>query len=256
MGGLITGLMTGFLIAPDTAQLDQQTSELEATIKNLQADLESKNRQFGNLQIALLQKDALVADLLSQSQAKSETIANLLSQIHDSDVINTNLQSQIETLTSDILILEQQLETEVLSILFSPNGGCENEIIDWISRANTSIHILIYSFTLDSISDALVEAQNNGIEVQVIFEKNQITEDSEYQKLEIAGISVRNDTNSMAMHDKIMIIDGIVVFTGSFNWSANGEQFNNENLIVINSTYVATIYEEEFEKIWEASIPG
>jgi phosphatidylserine/phosphatidylglycerophosphate/cardiolipin synthase-like enzyme len=52
------------------------------------------------------------------------------------------------------------------------------------------------------------------------------------------------------MHDKIMIVDGKVVLTGSFNWSNNAENENNENLLIITSTSLATTYENEFQKIW------
>jgi len=55
------------------------------------------------------------------------------------------------------------------------------------------------------------------------------------------------------MHNKVMIIDGIIVITGSYNYSANAENYNNENMIIILSDYIAGIYEKEFEKIWNQS---
>ena len=164
------------------------------------------------------------------------------------------LQGNITIYKEKIDRLQSQINITILRIYYSPRGGCESQVIKWIRRANNTIHVLIYSFTLDSISDALIEAHNRGVEVKVIFEKNQITRYSEYQKLKAAGIQVRNDTNPAYMHDKVMIIDGIIVLTGSFNWSAHAERENNENLIVIRSIYVASIYEEEFNKIWDKSI--
>jgi phosphatidylserine/phosphatidylglycerophosphate/cardiolipin synthase-like enzyme len=56
------------------------------------------------------------------------------------------------------------------------------------------------------------------------------------------------------MHDKIMIVDGKIVLTGSFNWSNNAENENNENLLIITSTSLATTYENEFQKIWNSSV--
>ena len=81
-----------------------------------------------------------------------------------------------------------------------------------------------------------------------------MTKHSEYQKLKAAGVPVRNDTNPGLMHNKVMIIDGKIVLTGSFNWSVSAEKKNNENLIVIRSLYVARVYEEEFDKIWNNSV--
>jgi len=113
---------------------------------------------------------------------------------------------------------------------------------------------MIFSFTLDSISDALIEAYNRDIEIKVVFERSQISQYSEYRKLSEYGIQVRNDTNSRFMHNKVMIVDGIIVLTGSFNWSTNAQENNNENLIVVKSTEDAERYEEEFTKIWNEGI--
>jgi len=188
-----------------------------------------------------------IAELDRQVSGLQAERSNLQSQISD-------LELQVTVLTGEISELRQRLEIEVLGVYFSPRGGCEDQVLHWIDRANASIHVLIYSFTLDSIGDALVDAHNRGVEVQVVFEVQQISQYSEYQMLRAAGVAVRNDTNSNLMHNKVMIVDGMIVLTGSFNWSSSGENENNENLIVVNSTYIAGIYEGEFRKIWDESI--
>jgi len=175
-------------------------------------------------------------------------------RIADLETEITELNTQVIVLMGEISELEHELKMEILGVYFSPKGGCEDQVLYWIDRANVSIHILIYSFTLDSISGKLIEAHQRGVEVRVVFEKQQVTEYSEYSILKAAGISVRNDTNPDYMHHKVMIIDGILILTGSFNYSAHAEEENNENLIVIESTYVAGIYEDEFQKIWSSSI--
>jgi len=161
------------------------------------------------------------------------------------------LETQNAALQAEILSLRSR--TGVMGVYFSPKGGCESQVIYWISRANVSIHILIYSFTLDSIGDALINASSRGADVKIVFEKSQISIYSEYNRLKTAGIPVRNDTNPDLMHDKVMIVDGTIVLTGSFNWSASAENDNNENLIIINSTFIASIYATEFQKIWNQS---
>lgn len=145
-------------------------------------------------------------------------------------------------------------ELAIDGVYFSPRGGCENQVINWINKANSSIHVLIYSFTLDSVGNALIEALDRHIEVKIVFEKGQIGQSSEYQRLRNSAVDVRNDTNPSYMHDKIMIVDGKVVLTGSFNWSNNAENENNENLLIITSTSLATTYENEFQKIWNSSV--
>ena len=179
-------------------------------------------------------------------------VTALETQINELQESLNNKSAQIAQLEDTIAAL--QAEMEILGVYFSPDGECESQVIYWISQANTSIHILIYSFTLDSISDALIEAHSRGIEIKIVFEKSQITKYSEYHKLKAAGVLVRNDTNSKLMHHKVMIVDETIVLTGSFNWSASGQEDNNENLIVIRSTYIAGIYEDEFQQIWLSAL--
>lgn len=170
------------------------------------------------------------------------------------DTLQMWLEGNITAYQSYISELERKLRIEILGVYFSPRGGCENAIIEWISRANRSIHILIYSFTLDSISDAIISAYKRGIDVKIVFEQEQITQYSEYWKLKEAGVPVRNDTNPYSMHNKVMIVDEEIVITGSYNWSSSAENRNNENMIIIRSREIAEIYEREFEKIWEKSV--
>jgi len=196
-------------------------------ISDYQRKIGSLESQVSRLGDELDKKLSLIADLQNQLAEKERLILSLQNQISD---------------------LERQLNLKVLGVYFSPKGRCEEQLLYWINRANTSIHVLIYSFTLDSVSDALIEAHSRGVDVKVVFEEGQITKYSEYQKLKAAGVSVRNDTNPKLMHDKVMIIDGIIVVTGSYNYSANAENYNNENMIIILSDYIADMYEREFEK--------
>jgi len=136
-------------------------------------------------------------------------------------------------------------------IHFSPKGGCADTIVYWIGRANQSVHVLMYVFTLQNVAEALISAHDRGIEVKIVFDKSQGSSYSQYVILKAAGIEVRNDTNPDGiMHNKVAIIDNRIVITGSFNWTNSAENSNNENLIVIRSVDVASRYESEFQKIW------
>jgi len=139
-------------------------------------------------------------------------------------------------------------------IHFSPKGGCADSIVYWIGRANQSVHVLMYVFTLQNVAEALISAHDRGIEVKIVFDKSQGSSYSQYVILKAAGIEVRNDTNPDGiMHNKVAIIDNRIVITGSFNWTNSAENSNNENLIVIRSVDVASRYESEFQKIWSQS---
>jgi phosphatidylserine/phosphatidylglycerophosphate/cardiolipin synthase-like enzyme len=144
----------------------------------------------------------------------------------------------------------------VLSVCFSPDGNCGAIVTFWISRANSTIHIEIYDFTLDQIGDSLVKAHqgNPNLDIKIVWEDSTVKgTGSEYEKLIAAGISIHIDTRSGLMHDKVAIIDGRIVLTGSFNWTNGANKTNRENLIVIDSSQIAAPYETNFQQNYAAT---
>jgi phosphatidylserine/phosphatidylglycerophosphate/cardiolipin synthase-like enzyme len=55
------------------------------------------------------------------------------------------------------------------------------------------------------------------------------------------------------MHNKFIVIDNRTVWTGSMNPTLNGAYYNNDNVIVINSTELACNYKTEFFEMWNGS---
>jgi len=174
--------------------------------------------------------------------------------------IPTGTTTVTQTLTTTFTLPQQTITytttvqapaVEVLAVRFSPNGGCKTELLNWINRANQSIYVLIYSFTLDDVANALIAAKNRGLDVKIVMDNTQAAgQGSEYQTLLNAGVTVRTDNRSADMHDKVAIIDNQIVITGSFNWSTSAETENNENLIVFRSPSLASTYTTEFWHIW------
>ena len=73
---------------------------------------------------------------------------------------------------------------------------------------------------------------------------------SDYDRFRSAGITVRLDANPNQMHDKVMIIDGQIVVSGSFNYTYSAERYNDENLLVLYNQQIAEQYLAEFERIF------
>ncbi len=137
-----------------------------------------------------------------------------------------------------------------VSAYFCPEDNCSQVVIGWIERANESIDLAMYSFTLDSIGEALMRAKERGVRVRVILEAERIDRYSEYGRLKAAGVEVRLDRNSYLMHNKFMVVDGRIVLTGSFNYTWSGDRKNDENLVVIVDDRIASSYESEFDEMW------
>ncbi len=251
MGDTITGLESNLDVKD--AQIDNLQSEIQnktAQIGVLQSDIADKDEEISGLQSQMAERDSTIASLESQ-------IATLEQQIAERDNTISSLRQEIDDLKFRIENLE--LRPEVLGPYFSPKtgvgGGCEKEIIYWIDRASTSIHVLIYSFSSDPIAIALIEAHNRGVQVRVVFEEGNTGGAYKDAKLRTAGIPVRTDTNTRYMHNKVMIVDGEIVLTGSYDYSETAEIFNNENMVVLKSSSIGSAYEAEFSKIWGQSTP-
>ena len=55
------------------------------------------------------------------------------------------------------------------------------------------------------------------------------------------------DTKHAIAHNKVMVIDGAVVITGSFNFTKAAEEKNAENLLVIRDRDLAGKYGENWQ---------
>jgi phosphatidylserine/phosphatidylglycerophosphate/cardiolipin synthase-like enzyme len=135
-----------------------------------------------------------------------------------------------------------------IEVYFSPKGGCTDAIVREIEAAGSSLFIQAYSFTSVPIAKAVVSAHQRGIHVEVILDSGQKTDKySSADFLHHAGVPVLIDGEHAIAHNKIMIIDGRTVITGSFNFSKQAENSNAENLLVIRDKNFADKYAANWE---------
>src|ERR1039458_7346670 len=84
---------------------------------------------------------------------------------------------------------------------------------------------------------ALVEAHRRGVKVEVVLDRSQRTEKySSATFVRNEGIPCFIDAQHAIAHNKVMVIDGLTVITGSFNFTKAAEANNAENLLVIQDT--------------------
>ena len=134
-----------------------------------------------------------------------------------------------------------------ISVYFSPTGGCTEAVVKELQSARSNVLVQAYSFTSAPIAKALVVAHRRGVAVAVILDKSQRTEKySEADFLAHAGIRTLIDAKHAIAHNKIMVIDGATVITGSFNFTKAAEEFNAENLLVIRDRALAERYAENW----------
>jgi phosphatidylserine/phosphatidylglycerophosphate/cardiolipin synthase-like enzyme len=142
-----------------------------------------------------------------------------------------------------------------IEVYFSPQDGTLVHILDAIHSAKESINFMAYSFTSDELRDALIDQAKSGVEVRGVFDESQYNSNAgtEFEALVNTGIDVRLDGNSHLMHHKVIIIDGQMVITGSYNFSNNAEYNNDENTLIIHDPDIAANYLDEFQRVYDES---
>ncbi len=143
----------------------------------------------------------------------------------------------------------------VVENYFSPDDGVAAHILDALNAARSSIYFMAFSFTRADFADALIERANAGVTVQGVFETRQIAAggDTAWNALTAAGLAnlrVRQDGNPYVLHSKVFIIDQQIVVTGSYNFSRNAEENNDENVLILHSPEIAGAYFAEWQKVW------
>lgn len=135
-------------------------------------------------------------------------------------------------------------------VAFSPRQGGEGLVVRLISTAKTSIRLAAYSFTSPAVTRALIAAKKRGVDVAVLVDhKNNLIQDQSgkavaaLNALSLAGVSTATVAKYPIHHDKYIVVDGVHVETGSFNFSNAAEYGNSENVLVLwNSPQVAAAY--------------
>ena len=132
-----------------------------------------------------------------------------------------------------------------------PRLDCAKAIIDLFNGAQKTAHVAIFTLTEPRIVDAMIAARKRGVAVAVVADAGQSQSPSNpvqkqmIAKLRRAGVSVHLAVKQTAlMHNKVGIFDGKTVCTGSFNWTNAAEKHNDENLLIIDGTQVASAYEK------------
>lgn len=139
-----------------------------------------------------------------------------------------------------------------LTAYFSPKDRPAQYVVEAINQARSSIRFMTFSFTSEPIGTAMIEQHKAGVSVQGVFERqNAEGVGAEYPIMRDAGMDVFEDGNCYIVHHKVIILDERIVITGSFNFTANADRSNDENMVIIDDPALAQAYLEEYQRIYE-----
>lgn len=146
-----------------------------------------------------------------------------------------------------------------IQLYFSPQGNTESQINRALTSAQQTIDLGLNIFTRRSISNTMLSRLNDGVKVRGVM--GQITgQGNEWDYISSwADVHHFSQAQFGLLHHKYGIIDGEAttenskVITGSHNWSANANFFNDENTLIIQSERVANEFFQEYAaRYWQA----
>jgi phosphatidylserine/phosphatidylglycerophosphate/cardiolipin synthase-like enzyme len=142
------------------------------------------------------------------------------------------------------------------TVCFTPGGNCTDQIIEALDEAKRSILIQAYSFTSAPMAKALLEAHTRGVRVEALLDKSQRHEKySSADFLANQGVPTTIDASHAIAPNKVMIIDGETVITGSFNFAKAAQEKNAENVLIIRDKSVADQYMQNWQTHAQHSQP-
>jgi phosphatidylserine/phosphatidylglycerophosphate/cardiolipin synthase-like enzyme len=113
---------------------------------------------------------------------------------------------------------------------FAPGPDCSAALVREINAAGKIIRGQFYELTDSDVGDALRGAHARGVDVQIILDANAAkAKYSQSGPLARAGIPTFADGAHPIAHNKLLMIDGQTLATGSYNPTNNAKK-NAENL--------------------------
>ena len=134
------------------------------------------------------------------------------------------------------------------------------KLLEAIDSAKKEIDIIIYSFQFEygrenknyELMSALLKAHDRDVRIRIVLDSwkgGQSANEPAYEVLERAGVEVYYDFDTIASHNKLIVIDNETVLLGSANWTATGLAKNREASILIRDPSTSGIYKAYIDKL-------
>lgn len=130
-------------------------------------------------------------------------------------------------------------------------AGIEKQILEVLDKALTTIIVCVAWFTNQKLKDKLIEKQKDGIDVRVIIYKDGVNNNKGVDLSELKHKEYRGERGGI-MHEKFCVVDNVHTICGSYNWTLNAENKNDEDASVHLEDYkFASKYTKRFNEIWK-----
>ena len=137
-------------------------------------------------------------------------------------------------------------------VYFSPETDILRLFRQQISLTKDSLYAAVSSIDMGEFIQALVEARDRGVKVQLVLDEEYVQKDPALAKfLAGKGLKVRLLSGKAGgrMNNNFAIFDGRELLTGSYNWTERSQRFNLEGVLRTNEPAVVAVYIQEFGRL-------
>jgi len=158
-------------------------------------------------------------------------------------------------LTADIIgVLKQMVDSPTQ--VFPLKVGVDKEFLRYLSAARHTIDLISPWLSPDVARMLIEKSKENNLYIRIITTKNIVNKAHEESLRILREADNRvNTRTSQQLHAKGMLVDGVMVLTGSFNFTISGMTSNVENLMVDFSLQGTKSFKREFDAMWAESTP-
>jgi phosphatidylserine/phosphatidylglycerophosphate/cardiolipin synthase-like enzyme len=208
--------------------------------------------EMENVYLQLLSVSLAVKQAVKRSRHFSEFVKWLLMACMVMALGNVMAQTPAKTyVTPDSKSLAK---AEVVGIYFTPPSDVAAAVVEVIDQSQSEVLVQAYGFTHNGIAQALLRAHARGVQVKVLLDAKTVSTNRYVTDLLVAQqISLRLDAGHAIAHNKVIVVDGELVITGSFNFTNSAQTRNAENLLVLKSTELADSYKANLQNHWNHS---
>lgn len=146
-----------------------------------------------------------------------------------------------------------------VEVHFSPKSGVEDIVLEKMEQADHDFYFGMFTHTRPNISETIATRVFEGLFVAGIIDQIN-TSSSEYSLLSNSlGNRFFVDDLPYTWHHKYVIFDpncpegDPMIYTGSANWSNNGNLRSDENVVIVHDADIANQYYQEFMARYKAN---
>jgi phosphatidylserine/phosphatidylglycerophosphate/cardiolipin synthase-like enzyme len=123
-----------------------------------------------------------------------------------------------------------------------------------LDEAQESVDICTMELQDFTVSKAVIAAHKRGVSVRLALDDNydEAAENKAVSNLLDEGLTPHSDSPSgLLMHSKFIVVDSAKVLISSANLTTYDHRSNANNLLVLHSPELATIFQTRFEAMWQ-----